>query len=700
MLPVETAFKIYTGLDGKPLDGGYIYFGQPNQNPITAQVTVYWDAAGTQPAAQPLRTENGYIVRVNGGTPANVFYSTSYSQLVQDSRRRQVYYARTSDDYSIATLITNFLASLGGSGGALLIGFIAGFFGAVATTVQQKLRQIVSTFDAMTAAEIADVNSHNGTIDVTAATQTSVDGVSAGGALYAPAGKYKMVPPAANEACIFVPTNQFRLTGTGAGTLFKTAGNDDVPINVSTQIDLGNNTQVSNVQEVIIDNVKVQGSGVYEYFALAYGRGILLRGVAGAIVTNSYVSDMSMIGICSEGGAGSEIPSYVVTNNILKNNRYSAINFNGRSLNSIAANNSCSGSNGATISTAIQASGHCILNANTVYGDIINYALSGGIIWGEGPYHGVGVISAHLVKHCQFGIKSVFHGPVNISGNTVVNCRTTGGIVMVGGSIPPSLPVGSADSIVSNNLLVNNFPYDIDISTPRTLVSGNRCVYLSSVINPGSNNDPDALQVVRAEAAIHIAADFVSIIGNQIIGQTRGLIINQANFRNLCAVIGNEISGTSAGVVTIESDMVPSLMVATIPLFERHSNGGGEYVNEYWASAKCTQGFWGAGDIWHRSPPGVGLTLGEVCVGVVSSSTVAVQANAGDVTVTLSSTASIIAATGNIIGIELDNHQYHWTSVTLVASPVITIAAAIPVGRTANVGGRVYWQQWAPLAVL
>jgi hypothetical protein len=42
---------------------------EPDQ---TAPVTVYWDAAGTIPAAQPLRTVNGYIMR--GGTPANVFF--------------------------------------------------------------------------------------------------------------------------------------------------------------------------------------------------------------------------------------------------------------------------------------------------------------------------------------------------------------------------------------------------------------------------------------------------------------------------------------------------------------------------------------------------------------------------------------------------------------------------------------------------
>lgn len=116
MLPTEVAYKLYVDLDGKPLDNGYIYFGQADQNPITAPVTVYWDAAGTQPAAQPIRTQDGYIVR--NGTPANVYYSGAYSQLVQDKRRIQIYYAPDSTDYSVG----QFFNSLSLSTGASLIG--------------------------------------------------------------------------------------------------------------------------------------------------------------------------------------------------------------------------------------------------------------------------------------------------------------------------------------------------------------------------------------------------------------------------------------------------------------------------------------------------------------------------------------------------------------------------------------------------
>lgn len=110
MLPVEQPFKTYTGLDGKPLDDGFVYFGLPNQDSIAHPVTVYWDAAGTLPAAQPLRTVSGYIMK--NGAPANVFFTGSFSELVLDSKERQVFYAKTSDEFSLSTLVTGALTDL------------------------------------------------------------------------------------------------------------------------------------------------------------------------------------------------------------------------------------------------------------------------------------------------------------------------------------------------------------------------------------------------------------------------------------------------------------------------------------------------------------------------------------------------------------------------------------------------------------
>lgn len=88
----------YFDLDGSPLDGGYLYFGQVNQNPETNPVTVYWDEAGTQPAAQPVRTLNGGPSR--SGTPAIIYTIGNYSLTVRDQRRRIVFSHPNSGSFS------------------------------------------------------------------------------------------------------------------------------------------------------------------------------------------------------------------------------------------------------------------------------------------------------------------------------------------------------------------------------------------------------------------------------------------------------------------------------------------------------------------------------------------------------------------------------------------------------------------------
>lgn len=149
MLPIEPAFKVFTDRNGKPLENGFVFFGLPDLNPITSPITVYWDAAGTQPAAQPLRTENGYIMR--SGTPANVFCDVDYSELVKDSKGRQIFYARNSDEFSLASYIrdtvTSFPALLAAAGGSALVGFIQAGVGAVARTMQSKARERITPED-------------------------------------------------------------------------------------------------------------------------------------------------------------------------------------------------------------------------------------------------------------------------------------------------------------------------------------------------------------------------------------------------------------------------------------------------------------------------------------------------------------------------------------------------------------------------
>lgn len=92
MQTVTSPLAQFFDLDGSPLDDGYVYIGVAGSNPETAPVSVFWDVAGTQPAAQPLRTSLGYIART--GTPSLLAVSNAtYSMTVRNKRGELVFAA-------------------------------------------------------------------------------------------------------------------------------------------------------------------------------------------------------------------------------------------------------------------------------------------------------------------------------------------------------------------------------------------------------------------------------------------------------------------------------------------------------------------------------------------------------------------------------------------------------------------------------
>lgn len=96
MYPVTQPYPQFLDTAGAPLTGGFVYVGVEHQNPETSPVSVYWDADLTIPAAQPLRTSGGYIVR--NGKPAIPYTGQRHSIAVRTAARALVYYV-TSVDY-------------------------------------------------------------------------------------------------------------------------------------------------------------------------------------------------------------------------------------------------------------------------------------------------------------------------------------------------------------------------------------------------------------------------------------------------------------------------------------------------------------------------------------------------------------------------------------------------------------------------
>jgi hypothetical protein len=88
-LSVEPPYPAFAGTDGLPLENGYILIGTVNLNPVTNPIAVFFDAALTISAVQPIRTSGGYPVYQ--GTPSRIYAGSDYSIQVQDKNGTVVY---------------------------------------------------------------------------------------------------------------------------------------------------------------------------------------------------------------------------------------------------------------------------------------------------------------------------------------------------------------------------------------------------------------------------------------------------------------------------------------------------------------------------------------------------------------------------------------------------------------------------------
>jgi hypothetical protein len=134
MLQIQSPFQQFFEKSGDPLDDGSIYIGTAGLNPNTNPIALYWDDAGTIPAAQPIKTSAGYIVR--NGAPSQLFTSEEdYSMNVVNRRGDNVFSKLNATSQS--TLRSELAASTGSG----LMGWVSALANAQATTVQEKLRR-------------------------------------------------------------------------------------------------------------------------------------------------------------------------------------------------------------------------------------------------------------------------------------------------------------------------------------------------------------------------------------------------------------------------------------------------------------------------------------------------------------------------------------------------------------------------------
>ena len=153
----------FLDVDGKPLENGYVYIGTAGLDPVGNPITVYWDAAATQVAAQPIRTIGGYPS--NNGVRSRLYVAaTDYSIKVTN--------VNGTDTVPVA--LYNAEDAYAGD-----IIFLQAGLGAVPRTVESKLRDTVSVKDF---GAVGD-----GTTDDTAAIQAALN---TGKSIYFPEGTY------------------------------------------------------------------------------------------------------------------------------------------------------------------------------------------------------------------------------------------------------------------------------------------------------------------------------------------------------------------------------------------------------------------------------------------------------------------------------------------------------------------------------
>jgi len=187
-------YPIFTDKNGDPLDAGYLYFGVANLNPETNPIQVYYDSAFTQPAAQPLRTSNGYVMR--NGSPALIFSNSQFSVTVRDKNNALVIYSPVGYGFTPETTASRTDQMI----------YNEGSTGAVDRILTSRLQDYVS---------IKDFGA-TGSGDAVVDTAALIAAVGTGGrAVFFPNGLYII-------NFVNLPSNTM-LFGEGAGSIIRTA---------------------------------------------------------------------------------------------------------------------------------------------------------------------------------------------------------------------------------------------------------------------------------------------------------------------------------------------------------------------------------------------------------------------------------------------------------------------------------------------
>ena len=204
---VSEPFPTFSDRDGQPLDAGFLYFGAAGFPAQSSPIPVYVDAALTIPAAQPVRTLNGFP-QYQGAACRLYVNADDFSIAVNQSDNTLVF-------SSLNSTVRIPLASTTGSISADRVDYTEGGIGSTTRTLTSKLQESVSVFDFMTAAQIADVQAGTLLIDVTAPINAAI---AAADDVFFPEGAYRVSNDGTTtNGAIQIPNGLASKTLRGAG---------------------------------------------------------------------------------------------------------------------------------------------------------------------------------------------------------------------------------------------------------------------------------------------------------------------------------------------------------------------------------------------------------------------------------------------------------------------------------------------------
>lgn len=257
-------YPLFYDIDGTPLEAGYIYIGVAGLNPETDPQACFWDAALTLPAAQPIRTLNGYPA--NSGTPAMIYTGTTdFSITVKDAASVTVY-STLSNTYASAL---GTMASQNANAVAITGGSISGL---------SPPLPVPSGGTGGNSQAAAQAGLGLGTMATQAASAVAITGGSIDGAAIG------VTTPAGGTFTEL--TGRVRTGPTSSGTLVAGDANRAIPA-------LGNITLPANVMTAR-DILLIDGNGTARTITRGSGLTMLFNGVDTASVTLAATGTMGV----------------------------------------------------------------------------------------------------------------------------------------------------------------------------------------------------------------------------------------------------------------------------------------------------------------------------------------------------------------------------------------------------------------------